>query len=174
MLILLWFLVIVLAALVVAGPKRCYWTLRAPFLKNPEANEPSDMAYGMSRMVSIGALVVVGVIAVGLSVDAVQPYDERDVYQTSSDAVRMMEDAVDEGGLFSGSEDGVQRALDEAGRKGKLQATQVREDDDTTYFEVTNENGDHPHCLEITEDYELGEWDDRSLSGMVTSGECGA
>lgn len=173
MLAILWITVFVLACLTIAGPKRCYWTLQAPFLKNPEANEPSDLAYGFTRIVQIGALVVCAGVAIGLTVDAVQPYDEREVSSVSRDAVQMMENAVDEGGLFSASEEGVQRAVDQAGDEGKLKVSEVGGgDDDTTYFEVTNEKGDHPHCMEITEHYELGHFDDRSLSGYVTPGQC--
>jgi hypothetical protein len=167
-----WLPVLVVAAMVVAGPKRCYWGLQAPFLKDPEANEPSEAGYVTQRVVSVCGLVLGIGVMVAVTVDFATPYSEAEVEQVSRDTVDAMTRAIDDGELISADRGGVQRALDDIGRPGKIEVTTAGKSGGTLYLEATNEEGKHPHCLELREDAELGEWANRTLFGLVEDGEC--
>jgi len=87
---------IVLAVLIAVGiwgvvnPRSLYWTLHAWKYRNPEANEPSDVSYGLTRVSSLVGVVILGVAGVfffGLSGEQAQ------AQQCETDQLPPFEDA---------------------------------------------------------------------------------
>lgn len=61
-----WVLAVVFAILGFVNPRSLWRTLSAPMYRNPGANEPSDLAYGIQRAVFFGGAAVMAILAMRL------------------------------------------------------------------------------------------------------------
>lgn len=77
------------------SPRSVWWVLRSWAFRHPEANEPSDLAYGVSR---IGGLVLL-VLAVVLGVNVVRQNADDEVEAWCESEVVPALDELSDGGL---------------------------------------------------------------------------
>lgn len=169
---LLWLMTVVMGLVAYFGPRRMYWSFDAWRYRNPEANEPSDAAYGLNGCVVwvvFGFLLIASIVATAA---AISP-GSADPYDVASEV------ASEVGGRYESQwgtphRDGLNRL---AGEKsgGRVQVREVREDTetDTTWYEFTGSDGTEPACLEVQVPYELGTYGDPvSVSAYAYAGAC--
>ena len=174
-LIILFF--VLAAAMFVLGcmdQRTLYWKISAWQYKNPEANEPSDAAFGLNRFglfAGAATMVVMSVILMG--VDNSNTYSTSQVMAVAQTAASELDQGGKSGiGSSFGTSSKVYDAVNEEG-DGNVE---IRSAGGSRY-ELTNRDGENPVCLtvEVENDLNLGGDDgpwNHSVTTSVDEGPC--
>jgi hypothetical protein len=168
----LWVTAGFLVLLGVVGPKRLYWGAQAWQYKHPEANEPSDASYDVSRVVTWVLAGLMTVFAIGVSVSAGRDLTAAQVYDAASRIASEFGSLEGEGFL----DPSVRGVADRLGYGAELRIEDVSSFDDADRYVLTNDEGDHPVCLAITADrgnpLDDDYLDEVTYDAEVTRGAC--
>ncbi|WP_019629307.1 hypothetical protein [Actinomadura atramentaria] len=154
--------------------RKIYWKTAAWQYRNPEANEPSDTALGLSRVgyfVSGAILLVLAITMTGY--EGSRDYSASKVSMVAhSAALRLGQDATSSGlGSSYGATSRVYRVVTEEG-DGNVKVRPMG----LSKYELTNRSGKNPVCLTVEVDDKLSLTDDEpwshSVSTSVDEGPC--
>lgn len=172
--VVLWILAAVSVVLACVGARRLFWKVDAKFLRNPEANEPSDAGYGARQV----GLVISAVMCVILAIFVTSMRNEQkitsqnDLYSVVSSAATELDGVSDlTFGVYSGQ---VEAAVENAGGEGQVTVTDVGEgEDEADKYEITTNDGRFAVCLGVTSDWDMYEPDAPTyVSTTVDDGPC--
>lgn len=173
---LIGFFLVLAAIFVVLGfmdPRKVHRKVVAWQYRNPEAVEPSDAALVVGRVsyfIGAGILVVMA-ITLGSVLDETV-YDRSEVRSVATAAAAELRSGPAEGRSPVSVRSDVFAAVREAGGDRVM-----IESSGPARYEITNAEGDHPVCLTVTTDSDLGLGSDEpwstTVEASVSDGRCG-
>jgi len=166
----LWIVFAVGLAIALIGPRRMFSLFRAPFLKHPEANEPSELAYRIQGGVAWLLVAVLGPVAIAVTLESARDLSADQVEELAWDIKIGMDGAHSEDLLEGPTPASIAADLDDGDR---LTIRHVGYSDPRDYYLITNRDGEHPWCLVVeTVHGGLSTFPQADYVADVGAGEC--